>query len=99
MISITVPKEGTQEADWVFKILLLHNVKTHGFIEKYWEMFDNKQKGITVDKPDKLVEKYKKEMKQSEEKWIHWFGGKGSKFKKGNAGELDVCIKVKGEDG
>jgi len=45
-----------------------------------------------------MVKDYKKEVKQSEEKRIHKFGGKGSK-KKFNGGEIDVCIKVKGEDG
>lgn len=47
------------------------------------------------DKNKKIVEKYKKELKSSEVKRVQKFGGKGGK-KKAN---IDVCIKVKGEDG
>jgi len=42
-----------------------------------------------------MVEKYKKEKKSSEVKRIHKFGGKGKK----KGADIDVCIKVKGEDG
>lgn len=77
---------------------MLHNVKTHGNIEKYTETIENKKKGIEVDRTEKMISNYKKEIKSTEEKWIHKFGGKLTK-KRGQGGEIDVCIKVKGEDG
>lgn len=94
----SVPTEEDQEAQRIFKMLLIHNVKTFGNRNDYHLNQEAKEKGEAPPKEKKKEIKKKKEKAKAKSRFsdVHRFGGKGKK-KKG--ADVDVCIVMKGEDG
>ena len=104
IIEIKIPSESEPrfdgESDRIYKMLLIHNIKTYINRAKYSEEQENKKNGVVIDKIQKMKDEEKEKKKKEKAKGnkvskIHRFGGKVRK--KGMA--VDVCIKVKGEDG
>lgn len=94
----SIPTEADQETEKIFKMLLIHNVKTFGNRNDYHQNQEAKEKGEAPPKEKKKEVKKKKEKAKAKSRFsdVHRFGGKGKK-KKGM--DVDVCIMMKGADG